>query len=401
METVEITNATFILKMIETVYRQFPIYSISAGKPKHIKIVEVNHKGVFIQAPGENHKSLERSLFLINEGSLHHFIFKIIGVDAYKIELLYPVSLSISKATRATERYPVATAPLFISNIINQTMIPQDLSNDSMKVESIINPFVQQLKSLFSEVIIFIHERMDGRIKIMADSGKSIFIPDCKSPDSVPDSFIPYNKYIHLMKLGMREFQSEICVPLTYKNIFLFGYLQVLNSKRMEMKDYDLIQSIANIISKEIAVSGIFNDSKFIASIMDISSIGLSFPHPQSRHFGKIFSIGGTILFELFEENQSLGTFRAIVRDITPLEKMFRIGCQFFQISEEDKILSQLIKKYFPSIQKEEELKKIEMEKNLKDKSPTKKKGRKADDILNSLLDEDKQEANITNTIES
>ncbi|HNB98336.1 MAG TPA: PilZ domain-containing protein, partial [Leptospiraceae bacterium] len=69
---------------------------------------------------------------------------------------------------------------------------------------------------------------------------------------------------------------------------------------------------------------------------------------PQSKHFGKIFSIGGTILFDMYEDEKSLGTFRAVVRNIKPLEKLFRIGCQFFHISDEHKIIDDLMQKFFP-----------------------------------------------------
>ena len=58
---------------------------------------------------------------------------------------------------------------------------------------------------------------------------------------------------------------------------------------------------------------------------------------------------GFFILFDMYEEEKSLGTFRAVVRNIKPLEKLFRIGCQFFHMADEYTVVDDLMKKFFPS----------------------------------------------------
>lgn len=358
MDTKELNDPVTIFKMIETLYKQFPVFTLINGKPLQVKIMAIKNQGLFIQSPDDNPNPAERVLVLTNAGNLLHFKFKVSTKDPRGIELLYPVQLVIKTATRTTNRYQATgKVPLYITNSVGQAMIAHDLTDDTMKVESILKPYVQKLKGKFTDVEFFVHERMDTRARLMADTGKHIFVPDTKSPDSVKEGFIPYNEYIHLMKQGKgsSKYLSEICVPLKYKNIVLYGYLQILHLEKTDVNDYNLVLHAANKICKEIMDSEIFNESRYNATIMDISSTGFSFSHPQSKHFGKIFSIGGTLLFDMFEGDKNLGTFRAVVRNIKPLEKLFRIGCQFFHMADENKIIDELIKKYFPESLEQEE----------------------------------------------
>ena len=397
MEIKEITDPISIYKMVETLFKQFPVYTVIEKKPLQVKILAIKNQSVLIQSPDENPSLIDRLLVLTNAGNLLQFKFKVVTKDPRGIELLQPIALTIKTATRTNSRYQAAKVPIHISNIISQTMIPHDLSDDTMKVESLMKTYIQKLKVKFAEVDFFIHERMDIRMRMISDTGKHLFVPDTKNPESVSENFIPYNEYMHLAKQS-KDFQkhlSEICVPLKYKNIVLFGYLQVLHSDKMDVNDYNLVLHAANKFCNEIEESDIFNQSRHRSDLMDISSTGLSFSHPQSKHFGKLFSIGGSILFEIYESDKSLGTFRAVVRNIKPLEKLFRIGCQFFHTAEEDKMIEELMQKHFPESYRELEMKKANFE-NATDKPKT-----KVDSVLESLAEEEKpdtdaQEVDVT-----
>ncbi len=356
MDIKEITDPPSIFKMTETLFKQFPVYMLVNGKPKQIKIIAMKNLGVLIQSPDENPNPTERILLLTNAGNLLRFVFKVNTKDPRGIELLNPTALTIKPATRTSNRYQISKTPIYVSNVISQTMIPHDLSDDALKVEGLIKPYIQKLKAKFTEVDFFVHERMDTRARLMSDTGKHIFVPDTKSPDSVSEEFIPFSEHVHLMRQGkgLSRFISEICVPLKYRNIILYGYLQILHLEKTTINDYNLVLHVADKFCKEIEESDIFNESKIKSAILDISGSGFSFSHPQSKHFGKLFSIGGTILFDMYEEDKSLGTFRGVVRNIKPLEKLFRIGCQFFHMSDEYKVIDDLMKKFFPNSQQEE-----------------------------------------------
>ncbi|MCB1160934.1 MAG: PilZ domain-containing protein, partial [Leptospiraceae bacterium] len=68
-----------------------------------------------------------------------------------------------------------------------------------------------------------------------------------------------------------------------------------------------------------------------------------SFLHSQSVHFSKIFYLGDIIIFDMFFPDGSKQTFRATIRNIRSLEKYYRIGCQFYNMSLDD---LEMIEKY-------------------------------------------------------
>ena len=288
METKEITDPNSIFKMIETLYKQFPVYTLINKKPLQVKVLAIKNNSILIQSP-ENITPAERFLFLTNAGNLLQFKFTVVTKDPRGIELLQPTSLFIKGATRTNDRYQVAKVPIYLSNIISQTMIPHDLADDTMKIEALAKPYIQKLKGKFSEVSFFIHERMDTRMRLLADSGKHLFVPDSKAPESVTENFIPFNEYIHLVKQNkeLNKYLSEICIPLKYKNIVLFGYIQILNLEKTNINDYNLVLHAVNKFCDEIAESDIFNESKMKCSIMDISLQRIKFFASSIQTFWK------------------------------------------------------------------------------------------------------------------
>ena len=170
MEIKEITDPISIYKMVETLFKQFPVYTVIEKKPLQVKILAIKNQSVLIQSPDENPSLIDRLLVLTNAGNLLQFKFKVVTKDPRGIELLQPIALTIKTATRTNSRYQAANVPIHISNIIRQTMIPHDLSDDTMKVESLMKTYIQKLKVKFAEVDFFIHERMDIRMRMISDT---------------------------------------------------------------------------------------------------------------------------------------------------------------------------------------------------------------------------------------
>ena len=77
METKEITDINSINKMVETLFKQFPVYTILEKKPVQIKILAIKNQNVIIQSPEENPNPIERILLLTNSGNLLQFRFKV------------------------------------------------------------------------------------------------------------------------------------------------------------------------------------------------------------------------------------------------------------------------------------------------------------------------------------
>ena len=114
METKEITDINSINKIVETLFKQFPVYTILEKKPVQIKILAIKNQNVIIQSPEENPNPIERILLLTNSGNLLQFSFKVTAKDPRGIEILQPNSLTIKTATRINTRIQVSKAPIQI-----------------------------------------------------------------------------------------------------------------------------------------------------------------------------------------------------------------------------------------------------------------------------------------------
>jgi hypothetical protein len=171
---------------------------------------------------------------------------------------------------------------------------------------------------------------------------KPIFVPNLKDTDSkIGDEFLPLAEFKKFLEAnGMLERNTaEICIPMTYKGYTPLGYMQVLSDTPLDLNAYQQTLSCANALSKDLANSGIFQESKEICQVIDLSAAGLSFLHPPSPLYNRSFAIGEYILFDINLVDVGLVTIRAIIKSIKNQEKVFRIGCQLYNLNTNDQEL--------------------------------------------------------------
>ncbi|MCB1189503.1 MAG: PilZ domain-containing protein [Leptospiraceae bacterium] len=339
----EIKDPETIKNIINSLFGRLPVVMLVNGKPIPIKVVKLSPQGLVIKYLGEKIDSDQRILTLTNNGNLLICLFKYLGGDHTGLQILHPLSISVRPATRSSQRISINTSKddfkIHVTNIISQNDIYGSLHDDSAKVNEIKQNNLAKLKKYkFNQINLYITERLDNRMRLMHNYDKPIFIPDKREPESVTDEFLPYKEYFQLLKLSknLDKVVAEICVPLKYKNIVNIGYLQIMNEEALEPKAFNAVNLVAASIKRELMSSGIFREEKDICELVDLSKNGISFYHLPTRSFNRTISLGGTIYFELVLSEEKRILCRAIVRNIKPLEKHFRVGCQFFSQSEEE-----------------------------------------------------------------
>ncbi|MCB1158247.1 MAG: PilZ domain-containing protein [Leptospiraceae bacterium] len=339
MDTV-IKDIESINKIIDTLFFVFPVYLVVDGKPLYIKVVMNTDKGLVVRTP----KSVElvgdkRIITITNEGNLYLFLFLKIGENK-GYEILQPVNLHIKKAQRKSKRIYVANENfgLFVTNIIKQNDVSHYLTDNSTKMTGIIRSHMPALQSRYTRASIIIQERPDSRLRLLMNYDKPIFIPNIGNPQIMGEDFIPYKDYRDMLKTNKLEesIQSEICIPLIYRYYCTVGYVLVHHSEVMTKDDFSHVNLIVNSIKREIVNSGVVHESKEICSLYDLSKEGLSFLHPPTKSYNKLFQNGEPIVFDLVYSEAEKDTLRGVVRNLLPMEKEFRIGCQFHPKTGED-----------------------------------------------------------------
>lgn len=340
----EIKDQEQINTLIDNLFSVLPVYMLVQGnKPVHIKVVTHTDKGLIIRSPETGKVGESRILSVTNDGKIYIFVFSIIGSQG-GYEILRPIQVTVKKASRSTERVNMEQAKpsfrLFVSNIVKQNEISQYLTSNSFKVTNIIKTYSPKLKSKFAEANIYIQDRPDSRMRLISNYDKPIFIPDINQPnaldDSIAEDFVPYKDYkeqIRVMK-SQDKGVAEIAIPLKYRDYSYIGYILVSHDMLLTKEDFDFVNQIAINIRREIYASNIVLESKETCFVADLSKKGLSFFHPPTKLYAKLFQTGEPIIFDLVFNETKKNTLRAIVRNIKPTEKEYRIGCEFHPQSE-------------------------------------------------------------------
>lgn len=335
----EIKDPDGILKVITALFGKLPAYIIYSDKEFPVKIIALKNKALIINT-NLKFPNRDRILTVVHNGSkfLAHFI--VAGGDGNGIEILTPVKIQITTASRQGSRVEASQIQtgMVVSNIINVNDVSKAIGFDDKKVDAILLAYRAKLTKAFPLSSIFFAGRMDNRLRLMHHYDKDIFIVDRKEKSSASADFFPFDEYLRIFDSSKipDTYTSEICVPIKYKGYVHLGYVQVLAEKPLDFEIYKQIQNFSNAVSRDIISTGVFQESRDVCQVMDLSMGGISFIHAPSRSFSRSVTLNGTILFDLNLEEGKRVTIRGIIKNIRNQETNFRVGCQFYNLTEKD-----------------------------------------------------------------
>ena len=328
-----VTDFVSINKVINLLYGRLPVYLIEDGQEFPVKIIAMKEKGLII-FNNRSSASSEINLLVIHNGTRILISFSRLGGDGKGTEILKPLKMSVSEAKRESNRVILQdnVPKLKVSNIINQNDIHKAIGFEDKQVDAIVKDYSQKLNAKFKNVNINISVRLDGRMRLMQNYDKPIYIPDRNAEGFNHPNFLPFNEYIRLVSVSKLNelFISEITVPLKYKEYSSLGYIQVNSENVLAFESFEVISKVAHSITNDMIGTGVFQESKEACEVNDLSLTGLSFLHPQSRLFSRSMTMGETIVFDLFLPDKKKIVCRGIIKNIKNTEVMFRVGIQFY-----------------------------------------------------------------------
>lgn len=335
----EIKDPDGILKVITALFGKLPAYIINSEKEYPVKIIALKNKALIIRT-NLKFPSRDRVLTVVHNGSKFLANFIVAGGDGNEIEILTPVKIKITAASRQGARVEASQIQtgMVVSNIINVNDVSKAIGFDDKKVDTILLAYRAKLTKAFPLSSIFFAGRMDNRLRLMHHYDKDIFIIDRKEKSTASADFFPFDEYLRIFDSSKipDTYTSEICVPIKYKGYVHLGYVQVLAEKPLDFEIYKQIQTFSNAVSRDIISTGVFQESRDVCQVMDLSMGGISFIHAPSRSFSRSVTLNGTILFDLNLEEGKRVTIRGIIKNIRNQETNFRVGCQFYNLTEKD-----------------------------------------------------------------
>ena len=280
-------------------------------------------------------------LFIRNkENNIISSKLKLISKAKANLYSFTAVSIQIVDASRKEERKNVDSEnEIYISNILSDFTVIDCISNQKRKFEFIKGKIIDKLSGQYNytEVIFSGDKSRDIRLKYFYTERKPIFVPDINNVDFQNDNADFYKFYKTSVfesdkKLNWHGIISEISVPLMYRMIFPFGYIQIIDNSPLSEKDYSAMRKLGSSFSDTLSKNKIIHTSDEKMSITDLSKTGLGIVFKE-RHLIKHFKDGCHIFFNVFLPNNKTVSVVCIIRNINFINNsIFKIGCEIIEM---------------------------------------------------------------------
>jgi hypothetical protein len=230
-------------------------------------------------------------------------------------------------------------AQIYLSNIISDFSLSECLKNSVRRVEYLRQEILKKLNLMYPFASVsFLHDKKPNpRMDFFQNERRPYFFPELKSYETNHDNkdhaYFMTNIYPKDLSITDNKLNSEICVPILYKLMLPFGYIQVNSQKQLTEKDYSAIRKLgmsASVLFTNDPI--IIKSADDIISIADISQSGLGIIF-KDKPLIKHFKDNSAILFNIiFPDNKKAITL-AIVRHISLIEnKIYRVGTEILNI---------------------------------------------------------------------
>jgi hypothetical protein len=266
------------------------------------------------------------------------------GADKYEFDIIDIQLMEYVKNDEAPKTVnEVRSEPripqIYLSNIISDFSLSECLKNSVRRVEYLRQEILKKLNLIYPFASVsFIHDKKPNpRMDFFQNERHPYFLPELKSIEikngDKDHAYYMANIYSKDLTLSDNKLNSEICVPLLYKLMLPFGYIQVNSQKPLTEKDYSAIRKLG--MSTSVLFTNdpvIIKSADDVISISDISQSGLGIIF-KDRPLIKHFKDNSTILFNCCFPDNKKATVLAMVRHISLVEnKIYRVGTEILNI---------------------------------------------------------------------
>jgi hypothetical protein len=239
--------------------------------------------------------------------------------------IFLPLKFQIISEKRKEERTSLEKSGeknvLFITNLISDLMLQNSLDSNEKKVRAVKEKIAEDLKGKFDRIraVFFNESRIDVRMKHFLELWSPIFIKDRGAvvSDSEKKEFSFYVNEIYSKDYKLssqKELISEVAVPIIYKNMVPYGYIQVNNAKPMNENHLKAIKRFAVMINEHLMKSNIFEPAKDKFIVTDVSKNGLGIVF-KDRRLLRFFMKDSHVFLELNLPDSNKAVMVVVVRN--------------------------------------------------------------------------------------
>jgi hypothetical protein len=228
---------------------------------------------------------------------------------------------------------------LYITNVLSSAMIESTLNFKDKNVDLIKGKVMGDLKRSFEKVkIIFISDtKIDTRMKRLQETRIPIYVQDINQKPgeaALRDYYYYLNEiYTKDYKLSsQKDFISEITVPVIFRNMIPYGYIQVNGTVPYTDNHFTAVKRVAMLMNELFKKENLFQPApeRFIVSDVSKNGLGIVF---KDRRLTRFFMKESTISLDLLLPNGKKVILGSLVRNTIFQEGgVIKVGCQIIYI---------------------------------------------------------------------
>jgi hypothetical protein len=300
-----------------------------------VDCIKTENNRIFIKPPDPDHKLQASALFTRHDDEI---FFTHVIPHGHEGDLLIfeTEGIQVFKATRKEERKKPdekSGKKALITDIVSPPVIEDSFRHNRSRAEWIRSEITGKLEGRFEHIRVFFtgDRKPDARMKWIFQEKKPIFISTIHTKQDGTDSE-DYSRYMNeiyysdpLLKDSL--FNSEIVVPLTYKGMMPFGYIQINHTEKLTEDALTYSKRIGLAFSESVSKDTLlFKPAEDKMTITDLSHNGIGILFREKaliRHFKEDESL----VFTVYMPEKRQATMMSRVMNINQINNYYRIGC--------------------------------------------------------------------------
>lgn len=333
MEVREVKDGSQIRQIVEQLFLKLPV-NLVEGDSQHPVRLKPFRDGHFIIV--SNRPESETRTLVLQRGEQVMLLECSVKHRVEKSEVVKPMRLHLHRPIRQAKRLEVIDGTLHVRNVVAIRDFPERFAKFDEKENAILQAYEKKFKESYplATLVIRRSSRADVRMRAMLKTGESIFAPDVASQVGWTFGHVSFNDYKQLLQYEplRQDIVSEITTPLSYRGLYMIGYLQVISEKPLGEDDKSKLEGFCTNLVKELENRQFFPKNPEKCQVVDVSTSGIGIDHPHNPGAMRSFMPGEEIIFDLMN-NGEVVPFQASIRNLRAQENSHRVGIQFKDLS--------------------------------------------------------------------
>lgn len=342
-----ITDRNSLTELYNSLFIGRDVFLKADGINIKVDFVKFSNGKIYLDIPVENYDVKRTAIYTRNKEEVAYSHIIPSGMEnryyVYETE-----GSQIFLAPRKENRIQIEAQPgkkTVISQVISNFVIKESLMQNQARVDWLKHEISSKISVKYDHInVFFLGDRhTDIRMSWIMDDRESIFIRDINFNGEANDNETDVtsymqNIYYHDNNLLAGNIVSEISVPLLYKIMMPFGYIQVNHTSPLTEDNLFMLKRLGLAYSESISKDNtLFSPSVDTISISDLSMSGLGMVFKE-KSLARHFKEDALVMFTAYLPDGKNASILCRVANITLSDKWYRVGCRIESIDSEGEL---------------------------------------------------------------